>query len=55
MIRVWYLSIGDPVLLLLGEKSYLFLGPTDEEMARLRPHSRRFILPGATHRMWFAT
>ena len=46
-------NIRAPVLLLSGEKSYPFLGLIDEELARLLPHSRRIILPGATHRMWF--
>jgi pimeloyl-ACP methyl ester carboxylesterase len=46
-------NIRSPVLLLSGEKSYLFLGLIDEELARLLPNNRRIILPGATHRMWF--
>jgi hypothetical protein len=46
-------NIRAPVLMLSGEKSYPFLGLIDEELARLLPHNRRIILPGATHRMWF--
>jgi pimeloyl-ACP methyl ester carboxylesterase len=46
-------NITMPVLILSGEKSYPFLGLVDEELDRLLPHSRRTVLPGATHRMWY--
>jgi pimeloyl-ACP methyl ester carboxylesterase len=46
-------NIAAPTLLLSGENSYRFLALIDQELARLLPHNRRIILPGATHRMWF--
>lgn len=45
--------ITAPALLLSGERSYRFLGLIDSKLARLLPHNRRLLLPGATHRMWF--
>ena len=46
-------KIRVPALLLSGEHSYPFLKLIDEELERLLPRSRRIILRGATHRMWF--
>jgi non-heme chloroperoxidase len=46
-------KIAVPVLLLSGEKSYGFLKLIDEELEHLLPASRRIILRGATHRMWY--
>src|SRR5437879_7470262 len=46
-------KIAAPTLLVSGEKSFRFLGLIDEELANLIPHSRRIVLQGATHRMWF--
>jgi non-heme chloroperoxidase len=46
-------KIAAPALLLSGENSYGFLKLIDEELERLLPHSRRIVLRGATHRMWF--
>jgi non-heme chloroperoxidase len=45
--------IAAPTLLLSGENTYGFLKLIDDELERLLPHSRRIILRGATHRMWF--
>jgi len=45
--------ISAPALVLSGENSFRFLGLIDEELASLLPHSRRIILHGATHHMWF--
>jgi len=46
-------KITVPVLPLSGEKSYPFLRLIDEELEHLLPKSRRIVLRGATHRMWF--
>src|SRR4029077_15177372 len=46
-------KIASPALLLSGENSFRFLALIDEELASLIPRSRRIVLRGATHRMWF--
>jgi pimeloyl-ACP methyl ester carboxylesterase len=46
-------EITVPTLLLSGAKSYPFLGPITEELARLLPHSQTKILPDAGHQMWY--
>lgn len=46
-------KIKTPALLLSGEKTFDFLRLIDEELARLIPNSRRMVLTGATHHMWY--
>lgn len=46
-------GITVPTLLLSGARSYPFLGPITEELARLLPHSQTKILPDAGHQMWY--
>jgi len=46
-------KITAPVLLLSGAKSYPFLAPISEELARLLPNGEKIILPDAGHQMWY--
>ncbi|HVX90641.1 MAG TPA: alpha/beta hydrolase, partial [Candidatus Paceibacterota bacterium] len=46
-------GIVAPTRLLSGEKSTRFLGLIDAELAALLPNSRRIVLAGATHQMWY--
>jgi pimeloyl-ACP methyl ester carboxylesterase len=45
-------SISAPVLILMGAKSYPFLGVIGHELARLLPKSRTIAFPDAGHQMW---
>lgn len=45
-------SISAPALLLMGAKSYPFLGVIGRELARLLPKSKTIIFPDAGHQMW---
>ena len=45
--------ITAPVLLISGAKSYPFLGPITEELARLLPNRETIVLPDAGHQMWY--
>lgn len=44
--------ISTPVLILMGAKSYPFLGVIGRELARLLPRSRTIVYPDAGHQMW---
>jgi pimeloyl-ACP methyl ester carboxylesterase len=44
--------ISAPVLILMGAKSYPFLGVIGRELARLLPKSETIIFPDAGHQMW---
>ena len=45
-------SISAPALILMGAKSYPFLGVIGRELARLLPESKTLVLPDAGHQMW---
>ena len=45
-------NISAPVLLLMGAKSYPFLGVIGRELARLLPTSRTIVFPNTGHQMW---
>ena len=45
-------GISAPVLILMGAKSYPFLGVIGRELARLLPNSKTIIFPDAGHQMW---
>jgi len=45
-------SISAPVLILIGAKSYPFLGVIGRELARLLPKSRTVVFSDAGHQMW---
>jgi pimeloyl-ACP methyl ester carboxylesterase len=44
--------ISVPVLILMGAKSYPFLGVIGRELARLLPKSKTIVFPDAGHQMW---
>lgn len=44
--------ISVPVLILMGAKSYPFLGVIGRELARLLPNSKTIVFPDAGHQMW---
>jgi pimeloyl-ACP methyl ester carboxylesterase len=44
--------ISAPVLILMGAKSYPFLGAIGRELARLLPKSKTIVFPDAGHQMW---
>jgi len=44
--------ISAPVLLLIGAKSYPFLGVIGRELARLLPKNKTIVFPDAGHQMW---
>ena len=44
--------ISAPVLILMGAKSYPFLGVIGQELAHLLPRSHTIIFPDAGHQMW---
>jgi pimeloyl-ACP methyl ester carboxylesterase len=44
--------ISAPVLILVGAKSYPFLGVIGRELARLLPKSKTIVFPDAGHQMW---
>ena len=44
--------ISAPVLILMGAKSYPFLGVIGRELARLLPKSKTIVFPDAGHQMW---
>ncbi len=44
--------ISAPVLILMGAKSYPFLGVIGRELARLLPKSETIVFPDAGHQMW---
>lgn len=44
--------ISVPVLIVLGAKSYPFLGVIGRELARLLPRSKTIVFPDAGHQMW---
>ncbi len=46
-------KIAAPTLLLSGDKTFEFLKLIDEELGRLIPKSRRVVLPGATHHLFY--
>lgn len=46
-------KISAPVLILMGAKSYPFLGVIGRELARLIPKSQTIVFPDAGHQMWF--
>jgi pimeloyl-ACP methyl ester carboxylesterase len=45
-------KISAPVLILMGAKSYPFLGVIGQELAHLLPRSHTIIFPDAGHQMW---
>lgn len=45
-------TISAPVLILMGAKSYPFLGVIGRELARLLPKSETIVFPDAGHQMW---
>jgi pimeloyl-ACP methyl ester carboxylesterase len=45
-------KISVPVLILLGAKTYPFLGVISRELARLLPNSKTIVFPDAGHQMW---
>ena len=44
--------ISSQVLILMGARSYPFLGVIGLELGRLLPASRTIVLPDAGHQMW---
>ena len=46
-------KIKAPILLLSGSKTFEFLKLIDEELGHLLPDSRRIVLPGATHHLFY--
>jgi pimeloyl-ACP methyl ester carboxylesterase len=44
--------IRAPVLILMGAKSYPFLGVIGRELARLLPTNKVVVFPDAGHQMW---
>jgi pimeloyl-ACP methyl ester carboxylesterase len=45
-------GISAPVLMLMGAKSYPFLGVIGRELAQLLPESKTILYPDAGHQMW---